>query len=72
MGTFSYTLKCKLQPLNCLTLIGTEGPAEVDVLHGDASKARTTLGWEAECSLEQLVSEMLEADMKRVTLQQNR
>jgi hypothetical protein len=25
MGTFSYTLKCKLQPLNCLTLIGTEG-----------------------------------------------
>jgi hypothetical protein len=25
MGSFSYTLKCKLQPLNCLTLIGTEG-----------------------------------------------
>ena len=23
--SFSYTLKCKLQPLNCLTLIGTEG-----------------------------------------------
>ena len=32
MGTFSYTLKCKLQPLNCLTLIGTEGAAYV--LHG--------------------------------------
>jgi hypothetical protein len=28
MGTFSYTLKCKLQPLNCLTLIGTEGPLD--------------------------------------------
>jgi hypothetical protein len=27
MGSFSYTLKCKLQPLNCLTLIGTEGTA---------------------------------------------
>jgi hypothetical protein len=27
MGSFSYTLKCKLQPLNCLTLIGTEGDA---------------------------------------------
>jgi hypothetical protein len=25
MGSFSYTLKCKLQPLNCLTRIGTEG-----------------------------------------------
>lgn len=47
-------------------------PAEVDVLHGDASKARAALGWEAECSLEQLVSEMLEADLKRVTLQQSR
>jgi len=25
MGSFSYTLKCKLQPVICLTLIGTEG-----------------------------------------------
>lgn len=41
-------------------------PAEVDVLLGDASKARTKLGWEPECSLEQLVSEMLEADLQRV------
>jgi hypothetical protein len=30
MGSFSYTLKCKLQPLNCLTLIGTEGQAEIE------------------------------------------
>jgi hypothetical protein len=28
MGSFSYTLKCKLQPLNCLTLIGTEGTGD--------------------------------------------
>ena len=25
MGSFSCALKCKLQPLNCLTRIGTEG-----------------------------------------------
>jgi len=25
MGSFSYALKCKLQPRGCLTLIGTEG-----------------------------------------------
>lgn len=41
-------------------------PAEVDVLLGDASKARTKLGWTPECSLEQLVAEMLDADMTRV------
>jgi GDPmannose 4,6-dehydratase len=40
-------------------------PAEVDVLLGDASKAKAKLGWEAECTLEQLVSEMLEADLER-------
>ena len=41
-------------------------PAEVDVLLGDASKAKEKLGWESECSLEQLVSEMLEADIERI------
>lgn len=41
-------------------------PADVDVLLGDASKARTRLGWEPECSLEQLVSEMLAADIERI------
>jgi len=34
MGSFSYTLKCKLQPLNCLTLIGTEGLASNSVHSG--------------------------------------
>lgn len=47
-------------------------PAEVDVLLGDASKAHAKLGWNAECSLEQLVSEMLEADIERVTHLQKR
>lgn len=41
-------------------------PAEVDVLLGDATKARAKLGWEAECTLEQLVTEMYEADLKRI------
>lgn len=41
-------------------------PAEVDVLLGDASKARTKLGWVPKCALEQLVAEMLEADLTRV------
>ncbi|GAU82915.1 GDP-mannose 4,6-dehydratase [Bosea sp. BIWAKO-01] len=40
-------------------------PAEVDVLLGDASKARDKLGWAAETTLEQLAAEMVEADLKR-------
>ena len=40
-------------------------PAEVDVLLGDATKARERLGWEPEVSLEALVAEMVEADLAR-------
>lgn len=40
-----------------------ERPAEVDVLCGDASKARKNLGWRAGTSLEALVSMMVESDM---------
>ena len=40
-------------------------PAEVDVLHGDASKAREKLGWVPETSLETMVGEMVEADLAR-------
>ncbi|MCZ8182152.1 MAG: GDP-mannose 4,6-dehydratase [Beijerinckiaceae bacterium] len=40
-------------------------PAEVEVLLGDPSKAKAKLGWEARTTLEQLVVEMIEADMKR-------
>ena len=45
-------------------------PAEVDVLLGDPSKAKQKLGWSAETSLEQLVSEMVEADMARLSQHQ--
>ena len=40
-------------------------PAEVEVLLGDASKARAKLGWEAETSLEDLIHEMVDADLVR-------
>src|SRR5579862_9271623 len=41
-------------------------PAEVDVLLGDASKARKVLGWNTETSLEAMIVEMLEADLVRL------
>ncbi len=37
-------------------------PAEVDLLVGDASKAKERLGWEAKTSLEELVSLMVASD----------
>ncbi len=38
-------------------------PTEVDVLLGDASKARTELGWEAKTTVEELAGMMVDADM---------
>jgi GDPmannose 4,6-dehydratase len=40
-------------------------PAEVDVLLGDASKAREQLGWSPTISLEEMIVEMVEADLER-------
>ena len=40
-------------------------PAEVDVLQGDATKARTRLGWQPETSLEGMIAEMVDADLAR-------
>jgi GDPmannose 4,6-dehydratase len=42
-------------------------PAEVDVLLGDASKACKVLGWAPEISLEEMIEEMVEADLKRLS-----
>ena len=39
-------------------------PTEVDLLIGDASKARARLGWEPEYSLRDLVKDMVENDIK--------
>ena len=41
-------------------------PTEVDLLIGDAAKARRELDWEARTSLEELCRMMVEADLKRV------
>jgi GDPmannose 4,6-dehydratase len=40
-------------------------PAEVDVLLGDCTKARTVLGWEPEITLEEMIGEMVDADLER-------
>ena len=41
-------------------------PAEVDVLLGDAAKAKGRLGWEPQIALDQLIREMVDADLARV------
>ena len=38
-------------------------PTEVELLIGDPSKAKEVLGWEAEITLEQMTTEMVEADL---------
>ena len=40
-------------------------PAEVDRLLGDPAKARAKLGWVPETTLEQMIAEMVEADLRR-------
>ena len=40
-------------------------PAEVELLIGDAGKARRELGWEPKTTLEELCQMMVEADMRR-------
>ena len=40
-------------------------PAEVDLLIGDATKARNKLGWSADTTLPALVGMMVEADLRR-------
>lgn len=42
-------------------------PAEVDVLLGNPGKAKAKLGWQATTSLEDMIVEMVEADLKRLS-----
>lgn len=44
-------------------------PAEVEVLLGNPAKAKKKLGWEAKTSLEDLIYMMMEADMRRVSVE---
>ena len=41
-------------------------PAEVDILLGDATKAKAKLGWEPQIALDQLIREMVDADLVRI------
>lgn len=41
-------------------------PAEVDILVGDASKAKKKLGWEPKVSFEELIKMMVDADLERL------
>ena len=42
-------------------------PAEVDVLLGDPAKAKAKLGWSATTTLDEMITEMVEADLKRLS-----
>ena len=41
-------------------------PTEVDLLVGDASKAKKKLGWEPKISLEKMINEMVQADLNLI------
>ncbi|MEG3163608.1 GDP-mannose 4,6-dehydratase [Sphingomonas sp. PB2P19] len=41
-------------------------PAEVEVLLGDASKAKAAFGWEPAITLEEMITEMVDADLLRI------
>ena len=40
-------------------------PAEVDLLQGDASKAKRVLGWQPEVGFRELIEMMVDADLER-------
>ncbi len=42
-------------------------PAEVELLIADATKARRDLGWEPQCTFEEMIRGMVEADLERVS-----
>jgi len=50
---------------NCIVAVDTKyfRPTEVETLLGDATKAKTLLGWEPEISFDQLVTEMVDYDL---------
>jgi GDPmannose 4,6-dehydratase len=47
-------------------------PTEVDLLVGDPSKARSKLGWQHKVSFEQLVAEMVAADLENIAGERSR
>ena len=47
-------------------------PTEVDILLGDATKARTHLGWQHTISFDEMIAEMVASDLKVVAEEKNR
>jgi GDPmannose 4,6-dehydratase len=47
-------------------------PTEVDLLIGDASKAKRVLGWAPTTTIDALITEMVEADLRLAAGQSNR
>ena len=46
-------------------------PTEVDLLIGDASKAREKLGWNPTCDLQQMIEEMIKSDLEEARIDQH-
>ena len=51
-------------PSRAMTDPRFERPAEVDILTGDATKARKVMGWDPKVSFSELVEMMVRADLK--------
>jgi len=49
-----------------MQLDNLERPADVKFLWGDASKAKEVLGWEPEITFDQMITDMVAADIKRI------
>jgi GDPmannose 4,6-dehydratase len=45
-------------------------PAEVDILIGNAQKAQAKLGWKPKVTFQELISKMVEADLRRASINQ--
>ena len=57
---------------NCIVAVDSKyfRPTEVETLLGDATKAKTLLGWEPEISFDELVSEMVDYDLAEAKVEQ--
>ena len=55
-----------LEPGTCVVAVDPAyfRPTEVDLLIGDPTKSKEKLGWQPECTLDQLVKEMVTADIE--------
>jgi len=63
---------CPVKPGSCVVEVDPRyfRPTEVDILLGDPSKARNELGWKPEHSLDDLVSDMMDSDLKLMKREQ--